>query len=61
MLPEDTKQRKEAATGSSKQTALPDHFNNAADVTIPYSAKAFETAAIEWLVSTNQVSFLWLP
>ena len=58
MLPEDTRQRKEAALDSSmqaQQTSISDHFNTLDDVIIPYSDRAFEAAAINWLVHTNQV------
>jgi hypothetical protein len=58
MLPEDTRQRKDAASGSGEQTqqsALSDHFNANGTKAIPYSDKVFEAAAIEWLVQTNQV------
>ena len=57
MLPEDARQCKEAALDSSLQTQqmiLSDHFHSA-EVTIPYSDKAFEEAVIEWLIHTNQV------
>lgn len=57
MLPEDTKRRKEAAldkTLKAQQTNIGDHFSPADEV-IPYSDRAFEAAAIEWLVQTNQV------
>jgi hypothetical protein len=57
MLPGDTKQRREAATDTShqtQQTTLANHFPPA-EVVIPYSDRAFEAAAIEWLVQTNQV------
>ena len=57
MLPDDTKQRREASE-VGQQTALTEHFKEA-EVTIPYSAKAFEDAAIEWLVHTNQVCY-WI-
>ena len=58
MLPEDTKQRKEAALDSAsktQQTSLGDHFSPVDTEVIPYSDRAFEAATIEWLVSTNQV------
>lgn len=61
MIPDDAKQRKEAEldkTLKAQQTILGDHFG-LADEVIPYSEKAFEALAIEWLVYTNQVlSFL---
>ena len=58
MLPEDTRQRKEAALDASmqaQQTTISDHFNPLDEVIIPYSDRAFEAAAIDWLVYTNQV------
>ena len=58
MLPEDTKQRKEAALDSctqTQQTAISDHFNAPREDIVPYSDRAFEAAAIEWLIDSNQV------
>ena len=58
MLPEDTKQRKEAALDScmqTQQTAISDHFNAQCKDIVPYSNRAFEAAAIEWLIDSNQV------
>jgi hypothetical protein len=60
MLPEDTKRRKEATLDSAlktQQTVLGDHFSPLQEV-IPYSERAFEAAAIEWLVHTDQVFHL---
>jgi hypothetical protein len=60
MLPDDTRQRKEAALDSSvqtQQTVLSDHFTPNDAPVVPYSDKAFEMAAIDWLVHTNQVRF----
>ena len=57
MLPEDTKQRKEAALDKAlktQQSVLGDHFGPPEEV-ILYSERAFEAALIEWLVHTNQV------
>lgn len=59
MLPEDTKRRKEAAMDvaiKTQQTLLGDHFSPPDEEVIPYSNRAFEAAAIEWLVHTNQVT-----
>jgi hypothetical protein len=55
MLPEDTKKRKQV----EKQPSVTDHFSleDQDAKPIPYSDKALETAALEWLVQTNQV---WL-
>ena len=58
MLPEDTRQRKEAALDSStqtQQTAISDHFNAQQEVIVPYSDRAFKAAAIDWLIDSNQV------
>ncbi|KAH9038685.1 hypothetical protein EDB83DRAFT_2228515, partial [Lactarius deliciosus] len=56
MLPQDTKQRKCAETDLSQQTSVTDHFGpedpNAR--VIPYSDSALQTAALEWLIETNQ-------
>ncbi|KAH9017161.1 hypothetical protein EDB84DRAFT_1276639, partial [Lactarius hengduanensis] len=57
MLPEDTRQRKEAALDRSlqtQQTVLSDHFDPPGPEVIPYSDRVFEAAAIEWLIHTNQ-------
>ena len=57
MLSDDTRQRRETMLDNSlqtQQTALTDHFNTA-EVVVPYSDQAFQSAAIEWLVHTNQV------
>ncbi len=59
MLPNDTKQRKLDNNNGlkSQQSVLSDHFkpedHNARPT--PYSRKALETAALEWLIETNQV------
>ena len=55
MLPEDSRQCKEAASESGlHQMALSSHFADT-EVSIPYSNKVFEDATIQWLVHTNQV------
>jgi hypothetical protein len=57
MLPGDTKQRREAAMDichKTQQTTLGKHFP-ANEGNVPYSDRAFEAAAIEWLIQTNQV------
>ncbi|KAH8981786.1 hypothetical protein EDB86DRAFT_2812693, partial [Lactarius hatsudake] len=57
MLPEDTKQRREAALDTSlqtQQTTLTAHFNPREPDLTPYSDSAFEAAAIAWLIQTNQ-------
>jgi hypothetical protein len=63
MLPEDAKQRKEAAmdkTLKAQQTVLSDHFSPPDADIIPYSDRAFEAAAIEWLIHSNQVRYFIL-
>ena len=55
MLPEDAKMCK-----SAKQPSVVEHFGpEDQDVRpIPYSDKAFETAALEWVIETNQVTLV---
>ena len=52
MLPEDTKMRK-----STKQPSIIEHFDleDQDARPVPYSDKALKTAALKWLVETNQV------
>ncbi|KAH9077767.1 hypothetical protein EDB83DRAFT_2217123, partial [Lactarius deliciosus] len=53
MLPDDTKQRRQAALDQSVKTlqsSLTDHFKPKDKRPIPYSDKAFACAAIEWLI-----------
>jgi hypothetical protein len=57
-LAEDSKQCKDDLD-SSHQTSLSEHFQQNDTPVVPYSAKAFEISAIEWIVHTNQVSFLY--
>ncbi|KAI9436263.1 hypothetical protein H4582DRAFT_1816874, partial [Lactarius indigo] len=57
MLPEDTKQHREAALDTSlqtQQTTLSAHFNPREPDLTPYSDHMFEAAAISWLVQSNQ-------
>jgi hypothetical protein len=56
MLPEDTKKCKQI----EKQMSVTDHFSpeDQDAKPIPYSDKALETVALEWLVETNQVWFI---
>ena len=56
MLPEDTRERREAMQ-SLQQSAVDEHFKPVApeDKPIAYSDKFFMEAAIEWLIETNQV------
>lgn len=53
MLLEDTKKRKI----TEKQPSVTDHFAPESQDTRPvlYSNKALEVAALEWVISTNQV------
>jgi hypothetical protein len=56
MLPEDTKERREALQ-SLQQSAVDEHFKAVApeDKLIAYSDEVFKEATIEWLIETNQV------
>ena len=58
MLPDDAKERKQAANEKSSQSTVTDHFKLEieADKLIVYSDKAFASAAIEWLVDADLVS-----
>jgi hypothetical protein len=59
MLPEDTKERRQAlADQTLRQSAVNDHFKPATPEDKPtrYSDELFKEAAIEWLIETNQVS-----
>lgn len=58
MLPKDVEARKEAREAASVQSSLDPHLKEKAKVerVIPYSDSLFCTAAIEWLISTDQVS-----
>ena len=59
MLPDDTKQHREAASDSSllcTQTKISNHFPEAK--VIPYSDQVFQDTSIQWLIHTNQVCFL---
>ena len=53
MLPEDTKKRK----CLEKQSSVTEHFGpeDRKARPIPYSDKDLETAALEWVIETNQV------
>ena len=59
MLPEDSRKRKRAEV--DRQPLVLEHFgpedHNARP--IPYSHKALESAALEWLIGTNQVCDLF--
>ena len=54
MPPEDTKRHK----CLEKQPSVTEHFGpeDRDARPIPYSERALETAALEWLIETNQVS-----
>ena len=61
MLPDDTKQRRQAALDKNLKTlqsSVTDHFKpqNESERPIPYSDKAFMCAAIEWLIDGDLVS-----
>lgn len=58
MLPDDTKARRAARLEETlRQTEVDDHFTTQKpeDRPQPYSDKAFEEAAIQWLIETDQV------
>ena len=58
MLPNDSKQRRQAALKKSVKTlqsTVMDHFKSMESLT-PYSDKAFVSTAIEWLVDADLVS-----
>jgi len=59
MLPKDAWKRRDAAA-ADKQTRLDSHLKEplVKERTIPYTDESFCSAAIEWLVSTDQVSGL---
>lgn len=63
MLAEDSKERRKAVADEIlKQTSVDDHFKKAApeDKPTPYTDELFKEAAIEWLIETNQVCYLYL-
>lgn len=61
-LPKVVKSRKDAKTAAedhSKQSSLDPHFEERRKETfVPYSDSLFREAAIEWLIETDQVSFV---
>jgi hypothetical protein len=59
MLPGDTKRRKAKADTDAQQTLDP-HLRElpVKERVYPYTDVAFRQAAIEWLVSTDQVCFI---
>lgn len=60
ILPKDAKERSDHKRGVDHQLLVTDHFGpeDPASKPIPFSDKALESAALEWLVETNQVSTL---
>jgi hypothetical protein len=63
MLPEDTKARKADIEAKLKQSQVNNHFPIAVPVPRgerpkPYTDTNFEEAAIEWLITTDQVHSL---
>ena len=62
MILEDAKaRRKEATAKAMEQTQVDEHFHRAApeDKPAPYSDKAFREAALQWLIQTDQVSYIF--
>jgi hypothetical protein len=57
MLPQDSKQRNEDTLDKGRQPSVTEHFSpeDMDARPIPYSDEALKTAAIEWLIETNQV------
>jgi hypothetical protein len=57
MLPKDAKKRKAPVPDKSRQSSVTDHFGleDTDAKPIPYSDDTFKTAALEWLIETNQV------
>lgn len=60
MLPKDARKRRDAAA-ADKQTRLDSHLKELPlkERVIPYTDELFRNTAIEWLVSTDQVSGLY--
>lgn len=64
MLPDDTRQRREAAfdkNAKTLQSSVTDHFKpeSKAEKPIAYSDEAFACAAIEWLIDGGLVSIFY--
>ncbi|KAF9226058.1 hypothetical protein BS17DRAFT_697772, partial [Gyrodon lividus] len=60
-LPDDVKARKTAATAKNmRQGTLDDHVweIGPGEHILPYTDKLFCEAAVEWLITTNQVRFI---
>lgn len=58
MLPDDTKECRQAAINKNAQSVVTDHFKPQTDKDKPiiYSDKLFASAVIEWLVDADLVS-----
>ena len=58
MLPNNTKERRQAANNKRTQSMVTDHFKPQTneDKLIPYSDKGFTSTAIEWLIDVDLVS-----
>ena len=58
MLPNDTKERRQAVADKNTQSMVTDHFKleTKEDKPIMYSDKVFVSAAIEWLIDADLVS-----
>lgn len=61
MLPDDAKERKQAAINKNTQSMVTDHFKpeTEEDKPIVYSDKGFTSVAIKWLINADLVSFFW--
>jgi hypothetical protein len=60
-LPDDIKARKTAAAAANmRQGTLDEHVREIepGEHVLPYTDKLFREAAVEWLITTNQVGFL---
>ena len=57
MLPEDAKSRKRIENNKTRQSSVTEHFGpeDPTSKPIPFTNKAFQAAAFEWLIETNQV------
>lgn len=61
MLPSDSKARRNANKERFTQTLVEDHYKvqMPEEKPVPYSDELFREAAIQWLVETDQVFFLF--
>ena len=59
MLPDDAKERRQAAIDQITQSMVTDHFKpeTEEDKPIVYSDKGFAAAAIEWVVDADLVRY----